>query len=367
MTTAEVRVLCPQLYRELQRLYGTVQIANEGETQICSTVRNPLSGRLDEQMVSPGEYYRVCCPFCDDQRHRLWVNYQFGQFDSRFQGKRRLHLAVCYNEGCLQGNPDNRQKLADSLFTLKNRNVRDKYLPEAFTLQRGRTEPRTLSEVQPPGTIAPLSKLPADHVAVRYLLDRGYTPETFTTYGLGYCVTADPRFREARGRIIIPLFMHGKYVGWQGRWPADVNWKAEGIAKYYTMPGLPRGQLLYNYDRAREKPYVVVVEGVTDTWRSSDYFVACLGGALTHAQRSLLASTWRDRPIVLLPDGGQAERDTMTNTVVQLEALVTHTRTQVIPVRLPDGYDPDDMAPQARNEIIYAAAAKCGVKLPPME
>lgn len=47
------------------------------------------------------------CPWCLDTRQRLYINHQWGEPDPVTGGK-KLHLAHCFNEGCVDSYP--RQK-----------------------------------------------------------------------------------------------------------------------------------------------------------------------------------------------------------------------------------------------------------------
>lgn len=86
---------------------------------------------------------------------------------------------------------------------------------------------------QDPGEVIPLSDLPNDHPAIKYLADRGYNIETLEKqFNCGYCVAEAPEnpskgiyykklpkgFRDTpQGRIIFFSYMHGVQVGWQAR------------------------------------------------------------------------------------------------------------------------------------------------------
>jgi len=63
--------LCPGLYDLLRREFGEVTIANEGEEIVATQRWNPVERRTELDMIQPGEYYRVNCPYCADGRKRL--------------------------------------------------------------------------------------------------------------------------------------------------------------------------------------------------------------------------------------------------------------------------------------------------------
>ena len=151
--------------------------------------------------------------------------------------------------------------------------------------------------------------------------------------------------------------MYGEYVGWQGRFPADnVNWKV--TPKYYGLPGMKKRTMLYNYDTAKNMPFVCVVEGVTDAHVVGDCCVAILGKSLSSYQSDLLVSTWIGKPIVLIFDPDA--REEMRAAVQELRRI----HSVVIEIVLPDGYDCGDYDRQTLWMIINAQAKNQGVILP---
>jgi hypothetical protein len=90
------------LYDQLVSRFGRVKIGNPGVPMAYSVVKNPITQRNDI-MVSArqcGEYYIVCCPYCKDNRFRLWINHRWGTEDpvtgTTFWPSR---WAYCFNEG----------------------------------------------------------------------------------------------------------------------------------------------------------------------------------------------------------------------------------------------------------------------------
>ena len=95
-----------KLYNALVDVFGAVQISNEGANAFDVTrERSITSGKLQWSARCWGEYYRVCCPFCRDQRQRLWINHLWAEYDDA-TGDDMLFLAHCYNEDCLATRQD---------------------------------------------------------------------------------------------------------------------------------------------------------------------------------------------------------------------------------------------------------------------
>jgi hypothetical protein len=352
----QFRPLAPELYRLLRHhCGGQIKIASPGEAFIADWVHDPRTNRSQLLVTSSGEYYRVNCPYCHDLRQRLWVSHYYGQSDP--QGNIITHLACCYNEGCLQ-DYENRRQFTDTLFGFQNRNQRR---PMLLSPTAGTAEPAGLFVARPPGTIVDILDLPPEHPAVQWLMrERAYTPHQIRKYRIGYCVEALPQYRPAQDRIYFPIYFEGTLKGWQCRYIGDINWKATGIPKYYTMPGFHKRLLLYNYDTAKDKDFIVVTEGVTDVHFVGDYSVSLLGKSLSFHQRNLLLQIGERKPIVLLLDPG-----TEDDVRGMIEELATAPgQHPVLSIRLPGEYDPADYRDRPTLwRIIQAQARERGVLL----
>lgn len=331
------------LYQRLVLRFGDVTIANEGETAAgVRTVRSITTGRTQTTAAKWGEYYRVNCPFCNDTRKRLYVNYLYGQ---RVDGEWANWLCCCYNENCLHRH-EHAQTLREQL--LEPLTGQQRRLLQQGAVQYN-TEPaehtQRLVPVSLPGTVVPLTKLAADHPAIQYLQERKFDARTLTRdFEVGFCVAADPAYPMAAQRIVAPIRFEGELVGWQCRYPGELA-KGSGLAKYYTRPNMPKRLLLYNYDQAREQRILVVTEGVTDTWRVGKSGVAVLGKTLTVRQRQLLAD-WAEQHdqhclLVIAFDGEVADDN---------EQLADELRTSlpcaILPLVMPETADPADYTTQ---------------------
>lgn len=347
-----LRPLCPELYVLLRRAFGDVAISNPGDEMIAKRGLDPLTRRPCVNVSWWGETYRVNCPFCDDNRQRLWINHTYGQLDASDHAKRQTFFGVCYNEDCLKKS-GNRERLADLIFGFKNKHNRvpPQILP-------GRREVPVLGPKPPPGEVISICDLPPHHKALQYMVgERRYSLQTLYHYGVGYCINASSDYRLAYDRVIIPIWFRGQYVGWQARYIGEPPHKA--VPKYYTCPGMAKRLLFYNFDNAKDRPFVVIVEGVTDVWAVGDNAVAVLGKTLTLEQRALLQTYWEGKPVVLLLDpDAQVQMDGI------VDLLLATGRSPVIRVNLPMGYDAGNYDQTTLNNVIYAQAAQSGILLP---
>lgn len=343
-----------ELYRRLRARFQSLVIANEGDRAVGSPIRDPIDPRrVRMQMSTWGEYYRVCCPYCQDTRHRLWINHMYGQADE-VAGFPKTWLAVCYNEGCIDG-PGRRQALEELVFGFRNRRDRHRTINIAIP----DTGEQVLTPVTPPGEILRLTELPANHPAIQYLCGRGYDPAHLSEYyGIGFCLTVNsPDYYPMRGRIYIPVWMENALVGWQGRFVGDTNWQT--TAKYFGRKGMAKRSMLYNYDTAKAWPFVVVVESAASVWKVGGPCVGLLGKTLSGAQRTLLQRTWPGKLIVLILDPDA--RDEMEGILNEMRLSAVNP---IVPLYLPADHDPGNYTHEANVGMIQAAARQSGFELP---
>ncbi len=346
--------LNPALYARLKEEFGYVAVSQAG---VAASVRYGYGPFLSEnnlkmELDNAGEYYRVNCPYCGDSRLRLWVNHLWGVANETTQRK-NLWLAICYNEGCL-AEPGRVQELYDRVYGFRNANLRG----ARVVILPGEVEEQSLKRIEPPGLLLPLNRLQPRDKVITYLRFKGYDPEQLQKwFGVSYCLNADSNYAMAQDRIFIPVIMHNMLVGWQCRYPADLNWKTAGIPKYYSRPNMPRRLMLYNYDTAVKFPFVVLCEGPTDTWNVGPYAVAAFGKHLSAPQIKLLCDNWK--AIVVLLDGDAWED---SEKLVQRLRDVQY-KGYIVPVRLPVDRDPGDLDAAVVADYIMNAANASGVDL----
>lgn len=126
-----------------------------------------------------------------------------------------------------------------------------------------------------------------------YFLSRGFSQEVINEFGVGYCDKPSSVFYR---RAIIPLFHHnGALVGFTGR-ATDEAYRERKEAKWFHSPGFPKGQILFNLNKAQEhirkSHTAIITEGPLDVlkfWMAGIYnAVAVLGSDLSSQQLSLL-------------------------------------------------------------------------------
>lgn len=341
--------ICSTLCRYLQKIpnNGGVLIANQGE-HMTGNFALDLSLRRQRWIIASwGEAYRINCPFCNDTRHRLWVNHRYGQPDPANPSWPADGLVICFNEDCLK-DPDNRKQLFDWIFELPN--MREHVAPVLDMSGVTAAGPR-LQPCQWPGQMEALPDF-----CLEYLAQRGFYGDTVALFGLRYCVGSQ-EFPSAAGRIIVPIYHNRQMVGWQGRTPGEPT--SRHMPKYYTMPHFAKRAVLYNLDNARGRSFCVVFEGVTDVWRLPGYGVALLGKTISVEQQNLLRASFSDgQPIILCLDP-----ETWDNSALKIHEMIRNGANPVVRVRLPDSFDPASLGADTLLNTIVTQSQAVGIRL----
>lgn len=342
-----------KLYDALLDRFGDVIIAHEGESLQASYDYNHAEKRTDMTVLSPGEEYRVSCLFCADTRNRLYINHLWGVFNPRTNNF-NLHLAHCFNtdglpqdQGCMEA-PLRRQQLEDMIYRYISRDMR-----RALQIIPGKSgDTHELRPAILPGDCISIDRLAEDHPAVNYLLSKGYDPEYLAKeYSISFCQRSLQEYASAQGRIVIPIKMRGMLVGWQCRYPADLDWRTSRITKYYNLPAMPKRQMLYNYDRARQSRLLVLVEGPPDVWSTGPWAVALMGKSLTPSHMQMITSNWRNGAVVVMLDPDASEESQK-----MCQQLNPYFAGKLVEVSLPDDTDPGSFSRETVWGYINEAA-----------
>ena len=187
-----------------------------------------------------------------------------------------------------------------------------------------------------PGDLIPLTSLEDSHQAIQYVKNRGFDPRMLDEqFGIRYCGAGKSYaggLFNTTNTLMIPVYMGGILIGWQARLlynPDELNDNmCEALRfikdedgdwvrppKYFTMPGLDKGRILYNYDWARQSNLVVVCEGVFDAIAVGRCAVATFGKGVTEQQARLLKAYWDLVVILLDPGDADKEMDKLDHTI----------------------------------------------------
>jgi len=297
-----MKPLNSKLYAVLLERFKSVRIQNAG--QPYQYVKKGSGRDITIETISSGEEYCVCCPSCTDTRHRLNINYMFGEW---IGGQQMYGLAHCWNEDC----PDVRKVVIDLLSgfsCLGLPGVSGEEFSGSMSYESVAREccknHIKLEDVKRVDT------LDASHPAVKYLENRNYDVSRMGgRYAFHYCGEKGPRF--AQRRIIIPVLYEVdsllQIIGWQAR--SIPGHSLLDTPKYWTAPGYRKSYFLFDYHEAIRSDFVVVVEGPLDAVRIGVPAVAILGKTMSQHQAMQLFNAWNDKdgPIILIGDPGFKE------------------------------------------------------------
>ncbi len=348
-------VLNPQLFTALQRRYGHVRVANQGEP-------GRLTRTLDRSGAKPrwlakaegGEHYNVNCQHCGDTRGRLSFDYRWGTEDER--AGRLLHLVHCFNEGCHR-DPCYRDALEMNLLLADGFSRADRPI---IPLQPAPTTPAVQRAIELPTGCVPVDQLPAGHPASEYLVRRGFGLEEISVlFGVCYCERNESVAPYFRGRLVIPI--RGVPAA-PGERPPLLGWQARSLhpsdraPKYLTAKGFPRSRALYNADRVRSDGPVVICEGPTDAWRLRNDAVATLGKTISSEQQRLLTTRYRGRPLVIAFDSDAVEEAQRARDALLRLRRQLGDPAPVVALELPEGVsDVGDCGREQAWEAVHAA------------
>ncbi len=346
------------LYTSLVVRFGDVKIVNPDQPMSGEYEYDPIHDRKTLSIHDWGESYCVSCPYCGDTRQRLYVSHRFGIHDSNTSSN-NLRFLRCFNEECFKKVPERRLMFRDQIFGMSNMNSRGP--SHSLCVPSVKEAPSTPQIIGWPGAMISLPNLPADHPAIMYLRSRGFDPHILAErYGIQWCERAKPGFRQAEHRIIIPVFKDGVMVGWQGRWPGELDWKKTGILKYYTSPHMPRRMLIYNGDLAMTRHFLVIVEGPMSAWPLYPVGCASMGKSLSYYQILNLSEYGKSHSIVVLLDPDA--REEANKLTERLKKVSSHVANVV----LPDGKDPGSYATD-QDELWYHIVSQCEMQSVPLE
>jgi hypothetical protein len=344
-------MLNKDLYDSLKAVFRDVSISNEGQAatiRVCTrTVTKPGQRKQYLHIATPGELYRVNCPFCGDTRQRLYINHRWNDQVGGIFVDTAPYTCVCYNEHC--------EKEKGFKKELKEILRLGKKLP---TIVQGEVVVRP-DILEWPGKVQPLKELPEDHGVIKWLRDeRGFDiTELSDEWGFSWVVESDSNLIYDTNRLIAPIkgYHQGKIelLGWQTRWYDYHNGTSvppkKKIPKYLTQG--KKNQLLYNgFNAVRNSP-VVLCEGTFDAVRvGKDHGVCTFGKLPSPRQQELLWNGWgkynADLVLAYDPDLDEKEWTKLKECFRDWKNVVT--------LPLPEGYDVADFTREQVWAIIDA-------------
>lgn len=221
-------------------------------------------------------------------------------------------------------------------------------------------------------------KFAEDPAALNYLISRGFTEETISTFEFGYappynslcrygkkhleglknvalvCQGDNGDYDFFRSRLTIPIHTrYGAVTGFSGR---TLNDQKPKYINSQDSDWFHKGELLYNHHRVSPSERTCIVpEGYLDVaslWQAGHKNALCsMGTAITEKQILLLAQRFDD--VVFMLDGDEAGRKASWRVA---RMLLPHT-DKAVSFRfafLPEGKDPCDLAMELGRDGIQS-------------
>lgn len=312
-------------------------------------IREWLESHYDEVLTATHPNVRISCPFCTDKRGRLYITteetpekdkgwcfcqneYRSHSFFRLFQERENLTAAEAA-EQLYQDDPEPMYGRASDTW--------DEFLRPK---EEAPDEPDV--EAVLPVAFVKLWGLSQSEWSIRtprYIQGRKVTREMCDKYFIGYC---DSKNRAGfAGRMVVPVFQHHKFVGYQGRAMAPAI-----QPKYLFSEGIVAGRYLYNLDKVPpEYDWAILVEGYFDAWgiirAGFPNVVASFGKHLT--PKGVKALTRRFKRVLVMWDD-----DAMTEIAALAERVEGLIKVDVASL---NGHDPDLATTEAVRMAIHGA------------
>ena len=369
-----MEVLNSTLYNALKRTFGEVRVVAQGIAitwRVVTEATGEGNRRREKRKVEvQGEEYQVNCPFCSDTRYRLTINHRWSVPDPELDTK-NLWLMRCYNEEC-QNEPQNQERLFNMVYPLAGPAQLKK-----IVVAQGRVVAVRPTVMAPPGPLIRLAQLAVrhpDHPALNYLRNRYLDPlKIAKLYGVSYC--RDSVYSLACDRIVFPVIMADQLVGWQARFIGESicgrSLKECKIPKFFSCPGQAKRAIAFNYDKATRHPTVAIVEGPTDVCNFGVQAMGILGKSMHEMFqrdfcRRVLKWWGEDSVVLVILDPKQDEKEQAKGRPHHLNVLTAALRKlhpRVVPVWLPEEYDPGSIDRAWAHQLCREAAAKEGLHI----
>jgi len=271
--------------------------------------------------VSPG-WLNISCPLCGDKSSHGGINPNGGYYH-------------CWRCG---GHP--LKQIIRTLLNITYFEV-EKILKEYSGIPDIYFKKQTFDSVKkvelPKGTV----KL--NHVHKNYLISRRFNPDVLEEK---YKIQGTSYSGNYAYRIIIPIYLDGKLVSYQGRSYSDKQIKYKACNQ--NNESIHHKNIVYNADNCKQD-YVILVEGVTDVWRLGDDAAALFGMSFTDNQISFIKNRWKKVCVFFDPEI-HAQKKAMKLACI-LSGLDIEVRTAYFP-----GDDPgslsNEKAKNIKNQIV---------------
>ncbi|XWX29948.1 DNA primase [Staphylococcus phage PG-2021_40] len=303
---------------------------------------------------------RYCCPFCGETKYKFYVLNSLGSDNGLFQCKK-----------CgVKGNPITFMKEYYNMDgktardTLESNGISIDFAPQGLysseltereslmlMLQGNNTNTIEKKETLLPPEI-PLGieyikdnfDNPRAKPFIDYLLGRNITKNQMIDHCIGYVVNgkfrrSDGSYLPLRNSVVFFTFnSYGKYVYWNTR-SIEPNPYLKTINAPAQDNEYSRKDVVFNLNKAKNQPFIVINEGVFDALTFGDFGVATFGKQVTDTQIDLILRAIKDRdikPKIYLFLDKDATKETVTSAS---KLYARHKQTYVVPHGSQDAND----------------------------
>lgn len=273
--------------------------------------------------------YKFTCPRCN-KPEKLWMLKTTGQFVCFY----------CAEIDGFKGSPEYalRELLDRPLHELQHELYGTAYLDADTGLELnlkdffGDEESDDIIDVQKEEPLLEIG-WPVDSIhvslsveAMAYLVKRGIPLQVCNRYNI--------RYWPAKKRILFPVVMHGKLVGYQGRTILDVteflgdDGSVKRIPKILSSDKMPRERTLMFHDNLIGSPHAVLCEGPVDALKADlcGGNVAAMGKAVTRTQLKLIIDSGVKRLYLALdPDAAKEVKRIAMDMSDKIEVYLLNT------------------------------------------
>lgn len=311
---------------------------------------------LTEEIGKPKENtigeLRYCCPFCGERKYKFYVKEDNGQyicFKCEETGNPITFMKKYYHVGS-KGAID---LLEGKDIDLEKREIinYDSELTESeklILMLRGARKDREQKSKKPPLLPNGLKYLkdnfnnPESYPFLTYLYSRGITQEQIIEYSIGYIVNGWCYKSDMKSKMIIKnsvVFFtfnnKGEYIYWNTR-SIESNPLVKSINAPSSDNQLGKKDVIFNLNKAKEQPFIVITEGVFDALTLDKYGVATLGKSVSEEQIKLLKEQLEVRTsIYVFLDSDTPEK----NIYLASKLYSSHPKTYIVPHDYKDAND----------------------------
>lgn len=288
-----------------------------------------LSKKFDIKFSKTGYY--ICCPFC----HHVTSK----QPDTKFHlgispaTKNKYHCYRCSSSGDIidfVSKIDKKPKKEVVHWLIRQ----SKLHPTEKNIKK-EVEDDSINYISLPSLYIPIESNELPKMVKKYIKKRRLTIDQCKQYDIGYCTLGNYCHR-----LIVPIRFNNRVATFIAR---DMTGIAEK-PKMYPYDS-PVSQILFNWDIAKTKDFIVICEGVFDAIRVGERAVALLGSSMSDEQLDLISSRpFKKIYICLDYDALKKSKKILSRLFTFFDAYITH---------LPQDKDPADHTRQEIWDTIY--------------